>query len=133
MAGIGKPGPAPGQRFGGRVKGVPNKVTAELKDLILGALGELGGRQYLVEQGRANPASFLTLVGKVLPLVHPHLSTIDAKVDVAATLDVGITQEARCVIAQELLDRAFGLIGVSQPDRQIAAAEALPAPGAEGE
>ena len=83
MAGKGKPGPAKGQRFGGRQKGQPNKITAELKDLILGALSELGGREYLVEQGRANPAAFMTLVGKVLPLVHPHLSSIEAKVELS--------------------------------------------------
>jgi hypothetical protein len=60
------------------------------------------------------------------PYIHARLASIDAKVDVAATLDVGITQEARCVIAQELLDRAFGLM--SQPDHEIIEAEALPAP-----
>ena len=35
--------------------------------MILGALDELGGQQYLVEQGRQNPGTFLMLVGKVLP------------------------------------------------------------------
>ena len=54
----------------GRVKGVPNKTTAQLKDMILGALSAAGGIDYLTE--RANDprtaAAFLTLVGKVLPL-----------------------------------------------------------------
>jgi hypothetical protein len=52
----------------GRKSGTPNKVTAELKDLILGALDDAGGRVYLAQQAQANPAAFLTLVGKVLPL-----------------------------------------------------------------
>lgn len=52
----------------GRPKGSPNKITAALKDMILGALDEAGGTDYLVEQARANPTAFMTLVGKVLPL-----------------------------------------------------------------
>jgi hypothetical protein len=52
----------------GRVKGVPNKVTGALKDMILGALANAGGVKYLEQQAKENPAAFLTLVGKVLPL-----------------------------------------------------------------
>jgi hypothetical protein len=52
----------------GRPKGARNKMTAALKDMILGALDEAGGQEYLVEQARKNPAAFLTLLGKVLPL-----------------------------------------------------------------
>jgi len=55
---------------GGSRKGVPNKVTKELKEMILGALDQSGGVEYLVE--RANDprtaAAFLSLVGKVLPM-----------------------------------------------------------------
>jgi hypothetical protein len=56
---------------GGSRKGVPNKNTAALKDMILQALNEAdpnGGVAYLKTQATQNPASFLTLVGKVLPL-----------------------------------------------------------------
>lgn len=54
----------------GRVKGVPNKHTAELKDMILGALEKAGGLDYLAERA-ADPrtaSAFLTLVGKTLPM-----------------------------------------------------------------
>lgn len=51
----------------GRPKGAPNKVTTELKEMILGALSEAGGLHYLTEQAKTNPGPFLTLVGKVLP------------------------------------------------------------------
>jgi hypothetical protein len=61
-------GSKPGERRGGRQKGVPNKVTGALKDMILGALNEAGGMDYLVKQAGANPTAFLTLVGKVLPM-----------------------------------------------------------------
>lgn len=59
--GEGKPGP-------GRPKGVPNKNTTALKDMILKALGDAGGIDYLTKQASENPNAFLTLVGKVLPL-----------------------------------------------------------------
>jgi hypothetical protein len=51
----------------GRKKGTPNKVTADLKAMIEGALQDAGGRAYLVAQAQENPAAFLTLVGKILP------------------------------------------------------------------
>lgn len=55
---------------GGSRKGIPNKVTKELKDMILQALDGAGGVGYLQE--RANDprtaSAFLTLVGKVLPM-----------------------------------------------------------------
>jgi hypothetical protein len=52
----------------GRPKGAKNKMTAALKDMILGALDEAGGQEYLVEQARKNPVAFMTLLGKVLPM-----------------------------------------------------------------
>jgi hypothetical protein len=51
----------------GRPKGVPNKATKALKEMILGALDQAGGEQYLLEQAQANPVAFMTLIGKVLP------------------------------------------------------------------
>lgn len=51
----------------GRPKGALNKVNAELKDMILGALSDAGGQKYLAEQARNNPGPFLALIGKVLP------------------------------------------------------------------
>lgn len=59
---------AVGRKTGGRVKGTPNKVTASLKDMILQALDQQGGAEYLYRQADENPAAFMTLVGKVLPM-----------------------------------------------------------------
>lgn len=54
----------------GRVKGVPNKVTRELKTMITQALDRAGGVAYLERCARdpKTAGAFLTLVGKVLPL-----------------------------------------------------------------
>lgn len=56
----------------GRVKGVPNKTTALLKDAILKAAEEAGGAEgmvgYLQTQAKANPGPFMALLGKVLPM-----------------------------------------------------------------
>ena len=58
-----------GKRQGaGRPKGSVNKMSAELKEMILGALEESGGQAYLVEQAKSSPAAFMTLLGKVLPM-----------------------------------------------------------------
>jgi len=54
----------------GRPKGMPNKATAQLKDMILTALNGAGGAEYL--EARANDprtaSAFLSLIGKVLPM-----------------------------------------------------------------
>lgn len=59
----GKPGP-------GRPKGVSNKVNQELREMILKALDEAGGVQYLVDCAKdpKTASSFLSLLGKVLPM-----------------------------------------------------------------
>ena len=59
-------------KTGGRQPGTPNKTTALLKDAILKAAELAGGEgglvQYLTDQATANPAAFMTLLGKVLPM-----------------------------------------------------------------
>jgi hypothetical protein len=55
-------------KTGGRRKGTPNQLNADVKAMILGALHDAGGQQYLLEQSAANPTAFLTLLGKILPL-----------------------------------------------------------------
>lgn len=61
-------GSKPGERRGGRKRGTPNKLTAELKDIILQSLAEVGGVKYLITQAGAEPKSYMLLLGRVLPL-----------------------------------------------------------------
>ncbi len=62
-----KSGRKPPTNRGSR-KGIPNKITADVKAMILEALGKAGGAEYLLQQAQTNPNAFLSLVGRVLPL-----------------------------------------------------------------
>lgn len=55
------------KKTGGRKKGTANKDTKPLKEMILGALDNLGGIAYLEKQAILQPSAFLSLIGKVLP------------------------------------------------------------------
>jgi hypothetical protein len=60
--------PRGSQKTGGRQKGTPNKVTADLRTAILGALEAKGGQQYLEDVAANDPRTFCALLGKVLPM-----------------------------------------------------------------
>ena len=51
----------------GRPKGIPNKIPAALKEMVLKALEDVGGVKYLKRQALENPQTFMTLIGRVLP------------------------------------------------------------------
>ncbi len=59
---------AKGIKTGGRKKGVPNKISRDIREAVLQSFETVGGSKYLAEQARLNPVAYLTLVGKVLPL-----------------------------------------------------------------
>ena len=90
---------ATGRKTGGRTKGTPNKINADLRAMILGALGDAGGQEYLTEQAQANPGAFLTLVGKVLP------TTLSG--DLVNPVAVSISFAERQRRAREEIDAAF--------------------------
>lgn len=70
----------------GRPKGAKNKTTSILKDAIIQAAKNAGGKDelvgYLEKQAKNNPAQFMTLLGKVLPL------QVDGSVDTNVTFNV---------------------------------------------
>ncbi len=58
-----------GRRPGaGRKKGVPNKITGELKSMILDALDREGGVAYLQNVAKEDVKAFCSLLGRVLPM-----------------------------------------------------------------
>jgi hypothetical protein len=52
----------------GRPKGVTNKDTALIRDMIAQALDDAGGVEYLSSVAKSHPGPFLALVGKVMPV-----------------------------------------------------------------
>ena len=52
---------------GGSRKGIPNKITADVRAMILAALDHVGGQDYLAEQATANPKAFMSLLGRLIP------------------------------------------------------------------
>jgi hypothetical protein len=51
----------------GRRKGSLNKVSGEIRAMIVQALSAAGGTAYLVEQAEKSPQAFLSLLGKLVP------------------------------------------------------------------
>lgn len=62
MAGPGAP------KTGGREAGTPNKLTRDVRDMVLAALDKAGGTDYLLIQAHDNPKAFMALLGRIIPL-----------------------------------------------------------------
>lgn len=95
---------AKGYKTGGRKKGTPNKLTRDLREMILGALADAGGRDYLTEQAKTNPAAFLRLVGRLLPTQVSRIDDHDDPVDdpVEARLsDVEVARRLAFLVSQK--------------------------------
>ncbi len=61
---IGKGGARPGA---GRPKGSLDKGHAAIREMVVSALDNLGGVEYLQGVAATHPAAFLSLLGKILP------------------------------------------------------------------
>ena len=68
------------QKTGGRKKGTPNKTTKAIKDMLQGALDEVGGQEYFVNLATTNPTAFVSLIAKLLP------AEINASIDANVSL-----------------------------------------------
>lgn len=56
----GLPGP-------GRPKGVPNKQTREIKEMLMQSLEEAGGADYFKQLAESNSSAYASLLGKIIP------------------------------------------------------------------
>lgn len=52
----------------GRPKGMSNHMPRELKEMILNALSEAGGQEYLLTIAKEDHKTFCQLLGRVLPM-----------------------------------------------------------------
>lgn len=64
---LGADTPNRGNAGKGRPKGAKNKITKDVRAMVLASLNKIGGEQYLVDQSKANPTAYMTLVGKCMP------------------------------------------------------------------
>jgi hypothetical protein len=107
-------------KLGGRKAGSLNKTTVALREAILAAFHKTGGVDYLVWLSKEHPSAYTTLLGRVLPT--------EIEGSFKAQVDMTVPPEERRAIAQELFDRAFGLMGKSRPEPRLIGAEAIPGP-----
>ncbi len=105
MAGLGAP------KTGGRQPGTPNRITADLRAMILEALDRVGGQDYFVQQATTNPKAFMSLLARLIPTqvtgkddgpLFPELSTQELEQRVITKLvAAGIAEEqARAFLNQ---------------------------------
>lgn len=73
---------AKGRKTGGRVKGTPNKLTADIRSAIETAFHQVGGAEYLERIAKTEPAVFCGLLGKVLPTQLQHSGKISTQTPV---------------------------------------------------
>jgi hypothetical protein len=52
---------------GGRAAGTPDRHASDLRQMILRALAEAGGSDYLRRQAEETPSAFLALLAKIIP------------------------------------------------------------------
>lgn len=77
-----KKGTMPPNAGKGRPVGAKNKTGAEIKEMIEGALSDVGGREYLARQAKENPVAFMGLIGKILPKDVNHGGQIDNPISI---------------------------------------------------
>lgn len=75
-----------GDKRAGRRTGSQNKVTKAVKEMIEGALHDLGGQAWLVKAAKKNPGAFMSLLAKILP------KDIKVEGEVKHTLEQLVTQ-----------------------------------------
>lgn len=51
----------------GKPRGATNKITRDVREMVMKALDEVGGVAYLKAQAKKNPEAFLRLVGRCMP------------------------------------------------------------------
>lgn len=86
----------------GRPPGAKNKVSQAIRDQVLEALDKLGGVKWLIKTADKNPALFISLLARCLPM------------EVNATLDHRYT-----VIAKDLTGKVAEIIEHKRDERPM--------------
>ncbi len=51
----------------GRPKGSLNKLNATIKEMLLEAFDDIGGKKFLIKVAHEDPKTFCNLIGKLIP------------------------------------------------------------------
>lgn len=91
------PRPKKGERTpgSGRPQGKLNGDTAKLREMILNALDQAGGLEYMARQAHEQPVAFLKLLGQVLP----------RDIAVTGTVDIALSERLEQAIARVRANR----------------------------
>jgi predicted aldo/keto reductase-like oxidoreductase len=98
--GASTPGKKPKTPGSGRKKGTPNKVTADLRAMIMQAFNQLGGVSYLAKVAKVKPEVFCTLLGKTLP------KEVNSNVNFFDEFYAGMDEAEKRAVAAERAERA---------------------------
>ena len=92
-----------GQRFGGRQKGTPNKLSTTVKDNVISVFQQLGGAKAMAEWARENPTHFYNLYAKLLPQdVH---KTVEHKIPTSIVFNaVDMSKQVEYVDKDDIID-----------------------------
>ena len=96
-----KPGP-------GRPKGMQNRVTVELKQMIEGALNKVGGQKYLETIALKKPEVFLPLVSRLLPKNVEVNHGSNKREIKSVSFSFGFNREPRDIARSDQNDRLLG-------------------------
>lgn len=80
-----------GLRIGGRAKGTPNKVTADVRQIILEAVDQLGGHERLIAWAREDPANERIFWSQIMPKILPKEVNLGSQPDNPLALGIRVT------------------------------------------
>ncbi len=120
-------GKRPRRKSPGRPKGSPNKITTELKEIILQALDKAGGVNYLHRIAHRHPKVFVSLLEKILPMqvsgagaggTHVVERVMRVIVDPHSGSEPRVIDEHPRTIANDTVTRKIAMVAATAPDGQ---------------
>lgn len=76
-----------GRKFGGRVKGTPNKCTVLVKDALALSFTMVGAADYLVKLAQDEPKAYAMLLAKLIPSEITASINGDLKINVVSGIE----------------------------------------------